>query len=89
MSTAPSNDPNAKNVPPDPGGRSRYLVRGIAITCVVLAVVAVILLFILHSAAPSANPNQQQQNNGGSRSSLAFPALPHAHVPTDAPAARA
>ncbi len=73
MSTAPSNDPNARSVPPDPGGRSRFLVRGIAIACIVLAVLVIVLMFTLHSTAPPANPNHQPDSNGGGRSSRSIP----------------
>ncbi|WP_419805501.1 hypothetical protein [Terriglobus sp.] len=74
MSTAPSNDPNAKSVPPDPGGRSRFLVRGIAIACIALAVIAVVLLIGLKQTAPPAKPGQP--NDGSGRSSVTAPKSP-------------
>ena len=73
MSTAPSNDPNARSIPPDPGGRSRYLIRGIAIACVVLAVIAVALMVTLHQNAPPAKPTHQQNSGSGGMSWLVHP----------------
>lgn len=72
MSTTPSNDPNARTVPPDPGGRSRYLVRGIAIACILLGVVAVALMIVLHQNAPPPKPDSQPGANSGN-SSLHLP----------------
>ena len=55
----PGSHPSDRAVPPDPGGRSRHLVRGLAVVILVCAVVVVILMIMLHHQTQPPTPPQQ------------------------------
>ena len=71
--TVTPNNPNARYTPPDPGGRSRFLIRGIAIACLLGAVNAVVLMIALRDATPPPTPKQQPANQTPTNGSSAQP----------------
>ena len=64
MSPATPNASSRRNPPPDPGGRSRYLIRCIGIVCAALAILAVLLMLALGRATPNNVPERRQGNTG-------------------------